>query len=277
LKYINPVSGSHLTEKKIRRFIDDYLGGKLRPRLVSEPEPSDDYIKNHAVTKVVGTTWRSIVLDPTCDVFILYYIDWDDRCNEFLSKWNGVALALYGIKPFLNIASFNWGLNEVENQIKIPGFPALVFYPANDKDDPVVYHGDFSVKDIYEFIILKRSMDWDLPPRMKEVAFIDPEEPEDVFFEDETISIEFSGDELFGNDKKEEKANTSSDNKKEKTVTEDETVFDTEEEEIVYADYKKEEKENTGDDNKDAFGFVFDDEEVLFDDKDNNNIPKEEL
>ena len=190
LKFINPASGPQLTEETIRKFIEDYLGKKLKPRLSSEPEPSADYVKKHAVVKVVGTTWYNIVHDPTKDVFVLYLTDWCPNCKEFQSTWNEVALALRGVKQYLTIASYNWGLNEVENEIKIPGFPALIFYPTGDKDSPITYNGDMTAKDIFEFIVLKRTLSWELPPKLKETVFIEPEEPEDVFFEDDDMKGE---------------------------------------------------------------------------------------
>ena len=181
LKYVSPAAGADLTEPAVRSFVAQYLAHTLRPQLSSEPEPRADDVRAHAVTKVVGTSWDRIVRDPARDVFVLYYTDWCPHCKAFADTWNTVALTLQSARPFLTIAAYNWALNEVAHEIKIHGFPALVFYPARDKDHPVTYTGDMSEKDIYEFIVLRRSLVWDLPRRVMDIAFIEPDEPEDVF------------------------------------------------------------------------------------------------
>lgn len=186
LKYVCPAAGAQLTEAAVRRFVAQYLAHTLRPQLSSEPEPSAADARAHAVAKVVGTSWARIVRDPARDVFVLYYTDWCPHCQAFRATWNAVALALQPARPFLTIAAYNWGRNEVETDIRIHGFPALLFYPARDKDHPITYTGDMSEKDLYEFIILRRTLVWDLPRRVADIAFIEPDEPEDVFMGEPT-------------------------------------------------------------------------------------------
>ena len=182
LKYVCPAAGAQLTEARVRTFLAQYLAHALRPQLSSEPEPDAAAVRAHAVAKVVGTSWARVVRDPARDVFVLYYTDWCPHCKEFLPTWETVARTLRPARAHLTVAAYNWALNEVETDIRIHGFPALLFYPAGDKDHPVTYTGDMSEKDLYEFIVLRRSRAWPLPKRAMDLAFAVPDEPEDVFF-----------------------------------------------------------------------------------------------
>jgi len=57
-----------------------------------------------------------------------------------------------------------------------------------------------TIKDIFEFIVMRRTLSWDLPPRVKELVFVEPEEPEDVFIGDEedenVIYVGYGNDEV---------------------------------------------------------------------------------
>ena len=181
-KFVCPSHGALLTEHELLDFVEQYLAGELSPLLRSEPVPSEEEARSSAVVKVVGTTWESVVHDESRDVFVLCYTDWCVQCDELRHTWASIARALQSVRDKLVLAEFDWERNEVAEHVTITGFPALLFYPAADKQHPVVYKGDVDEKDLLEFILLQRSFAWPQPSRMADIAFV---EPEDVFMDED--------------------------------------------------------------------------------------------
>ena len=62
-----------ITKENIKLFYEEYKGGKLKALTKSEeiPETNDELI-----TKVVGKTFKEIVLNDEKDVVIKFYAPW---------------------------------------------------------------------------------------------------------------------------------------------------------------------------------------------------------
>merc|ERR1711998_209516 len=78
-KFAADVKPADLTVDNIGAFIDDALGGKLKPHLKSEEPPASN---DGPVTVVVGKTFEEIVRDPTKDVLVKYYAPWCGHCKK---------------------------------------------------------------------------------------------------------------------------------------------------------------------------------------------------
>ena len=127
-KYAADVKPADLTVDNIGAFIDDALGGKLKPHLKSEEPPAGN---DGPVTVVVGKTFEEIVRDPSKDVLVKYYAPWCGHCKKLAPVWEELA-AGYKDEPNLVIAKFDATANEAEG-VEVRGYPTLIFYPKGNK------------------------------------------------------------------------------------------------------------------------------------------------
>jgi len=135
-----------ITVEAITQFVQDYLDKKLEPTLRSEPIPetNDGFVKI-----LVGKTFDQIVMDPTKDVFVMLYAPWCGHCKKLHPKFEQLAEQLQNDSSIV-IAQIDATENDVP--VDIQGFPTLMLYPANDKQNPVTFDGDRTVEAMLSFV-----------------------------------------------------------------------------------------------------------------------------
>jgi len=145
-----PFDGNSLTEKKIGAFVKDFVDGKLKPSIKSEPIPEK---QETAVTVVVAHSYKDIVLDDSKDVLIEFYAPWCGHCKALAPTYEKLA-ELYSSNPDfaskVTVAKVDATLNDVPDEIA--GFPTIKLYPAGAKDSPVDYSGSRTMEDLAAFI-----------------------------------------------------------------------------------------------------------------------------
>jgi len=137
-----------LSEEYLQQFLDDYLNGKIKSYLKSQPVPVDD---GSAVKEVVGTTWRKIVGDPTKDVLVELYAPWCGHCKKLTPIFEAAAKRLQKVTR-LTVAKMDSTNNEVEG-VNVGSFPTLHWYPAWKKDQqPIEVKIDHTEEAIIEWV-----------------------------------------------------------------------------------------------------------------------------
>ncbi|PSK41153.1 protein disulfide-isomerase domain [Candidozyma pseudohaemuli] len=122
----------------IKKFVEDFLAGKVEPIIKSEPLPSEEEVASQAVVKLVSHNYEDILKDNSKDVFVKYYAPWCGHCKKLAPIWEELA-DIYGSKnedSDVVIAHIDHTLNDVDTPIPIEGYPTLLFYPANGEVDP---------------------------------------------------------------------------------------------------------------------------------------------
>jgi protein disulfide-isomerase A1 len=155
-KYSFTYSGADLVAKLDTTFGDDlaafekaYFAGEVTPTLKSA-EPTDD--SEEAVKVIVGKQFAERVINTDQDVLLEFYAPWCGHCKSLAPKYEELAENFADVKSIL-IAKIDATENEVDHPgVDVKGFPTLLFFPAKDKQNPIVYEGARDVEGITEFL-----------------------------------------------------------------------------------------------------------------------------
>jgi protein disulfide-isomerase A1 len=135
--------------KDLLDFQASYFKGTLKPSLKSA-EPVDD--ADEAVKIIVGKDFQSRVVDSDQDVFLEFYAPWCGHCKSLAPKYEELAERFSDVSSIL-IAKMDATENEVDHPgVDVSGFPTIIFFPANDKSNPVVYSGDRDVNGMEKYL-----------------------------------------------------------------------------------------------------------------------------
>ncbi|KAK8218058.1 prolyl 4-hydroxylase, beta polypeptide [Phyllosticta capitalensis] len=139
-----------LTAKTVGKYVEDYVAGKVKPSIKSEPTPED---QSGPVHVIVANTYEKDVIDNDQDVLVEFYAPWCGHCKALAPKYDELG-NLYKNKPDfekkVKIAKVDATANDVPDEIA--GFPTIKLFRAGKKDEPVEYSGSRSVEDLAKFI-----------------------------------------------------------------------------------------------------------------------------
>lgn len=145
LKFVWSGDVKDLTGDDIKKFVDDFKAGSLKPHLKSEPIPEEQ----GALTVLVGDNWSDIVMDETKDVLVKYYAPWCGHCKALAPTWDALAADVHDIEDLV-IAKFDATANEVAG-LEIRGYPTLKFYPKDNKEG-VDYNSGRDLEDFQKWL-----------------------------------------------------------------------------------------------------------------------------
>ncbi|KAF2769403.1 protein disulfide isomerase [Teratosphaeria nubilosa] len=140
-------SASDLSAKKIGKFVDDVLAGKVEPSIKSEPIPEK---QEGPVTVVVANNYQEVVIDTDKDVLLEFYAPWCGHCKALAPKYDILAEKYKPHSDKIIIAKIDATANDVPDDIN--GFPTIKLFKAGSKDAPVDYSGSRTVEDLANFI-----------------------------------------------------------------------------------------------------------------------------
>mmetsp|Transcript_12076 Transcript_12076/g.20964 ORF Transcript_12076/g.20964 Transcript_12076/m.20964 type:complete len:492 (-) Transcript_12076:491-1966(-) len=143
-----------ITVDALDKFVSGVLAGTVADWVMSAAVPEEQMVRD--VRVVVGSTFRSIVLDASKDVFIEFYSPGCGRCKAFGPLWDAVAAKFKSV-PTLLIAKLD-GVENDTPRVNYDKFPTPMFFPANDKQHPIEYTGRWTIDALSEFIMQKASL-----------------------------------------------------------------------------------------------------------------------
>jgi protein disulfide-isomerase A1 len=132
----------------LKKFVEDFVAGKIEPSLKSEPEPESN---DGPVKIIVGTNFESIVMDKAKDVFLELYAPWCGHCKKLAPIWDELGEKMAG--SHVVIAKMDGTENDlpVSAAFAIEGFPTLKFFKA-ETNEVIDYDGDRSLESLLEFV-----------------------------------------------------------------------------------------------------------------------------
>jgi len=133
--------------ENVRSFVKDFVDGKLRPHVKSEPVPESN---DDAVKTVVGETFNSLVLDNDKDVFVEFYAPWCGHCKSLAPKWEELAQKLSHVST-LTVAKMDATANDwPKAKFAVSGYPTIFLKTASG--DVLKYEGGREVKEMTKYL-----------------------------------------------------------------------------------------------------------------------------
>lgn len=130
-------------------FENSYFNGEMKPTLKSA-EPEDD--SDEAVKVIVGKEFKKRVIESKQDVLLEFYAPWCGHCKSLAPKYEELAESFSSVDSIM-IAKMDATENEIDHPgVDVQGFPTLIFFPANDKENPRVYDGEREVAGFTEYL-----------------------------------------------------------------------------------------------------------------------------
>ena len=151
-----------ITVDALTTFASQVLDLTAPPLAMSAPPPENN---EGPLIEVVGTTVDELVMDPTKDVLLEVYSPQCGHCQALEPVYNKLARRFADV-PSVVIAKMDGTANE-HSKISVSGFPTLLFFPARENAEPIVFEGDRTLKAFTKFIKEHAVTSYELPKKDK--------------------------------------------------------------------------------------------------------------
>lgn len=147
--YATQGSTKDLSAGNIGRFADDFLAGRLKPVVKSEPIPA---VQSGPVTTVVADSFESVVLDGSKDVLLYYFREDCPYCKALAPVYDALAKTYGGGSGSSNVVIAKMDIMKNDLPEDVPYVPWVRLYRADDKSNPISYEGQRTHSDLVKFV-----------------------------------------------------------------------------------------------------------------------------
>lgn len=147
--YTTQGSTKDLSAANIGRFADDFLAGRLKPMIKSEPIPA---VQNGPVTTVVADSFESVVLDKSKDVLLYYFREDCPYCQALAPVYDALANTYGSGSAASNVVIAKMDIMKNDLPEDVPYVPWVRLYRADDKANPLSYEGQRTHSDLVKFV-----------------------------------------------------------------------------------------------------------------------------
>uniref|UniRef100_A0A3Q0SBV8 Zgc:136472 n=1 Tax=Amphilophus citrinellus TaxID=61819 RepID=A0A3Q0SBV8_AMPCI len=137
-----------LNTEHIEKFCQDYLEGKAKPKMQSEPIPEGWDQK--PVKELVGMNLEKVAFNPDRTVFVLFYLPYSKESRALFPLWEELAEA-FEEREDVVIARIDASANDINMSMQ-GAYPSLCLFPALYAERVVVYTGPRKLKPLIKFV-----------------------------------------------------------------------------------------------------------------------------
>lgn len=136
-----------LEEKNVKKFVSDFLEGKLKQHLLSEDVPED--WDKEPVKVLVGKNFAEVALNKEKDVLVEFYAPWCGHCKQLAPIYDKLG-SHFEDRGDVVVAKMDSTANELED-IKIQGFPTIKLFKKGD-NKVIDYNGERTLDGLTKFL-----------------------------------------------------------------------------------------------------------------------------
>ncbi|XP_028670211.1 protein disulfide-isomerase [Erpetoichthys calabaricus] len=132
----------------VKKFAEDFLGGKAKPKLESEPIPED--WDKHPVKELVGRNFERVAFNDERNVFVMFYAPWSEECQKLFPILEKLG-KVYEHHESVVIAKIDSTANDVHT-VLLERYPMFKFFPATYVEKIVPYQEEKTLEAFVHFI-----------------------------------------------------------------------------------------------------------------------------
>ncbi|XP_019194162.1 PREDICTED: protein disulfide isomerase-like 1-6 isoform X1 [Ipomoea nil] len=138
---------STATPRSIKGFCLGVLDGTVPPYYKSQPAPDN---KDASILAVVGKTFDDLILNSQKNILLEVHTPWCITCDTTSKQMEKLAKHFKGLENLV-FARIDASENE-HPKLQVDDYPALLFYSARDKSNPIKFPTKSSLKDLATLI-----------------------------------------------------------------------------------------------------------------------------
>ncbi|KAG6395802.1 hypothetical protein SASPL_141931 [Salvia splendens] len=138
---------SDITSRNIEEFCTGLVQGTLKPYFKSQTIPDN---KNASILTVAGKTFDELVLNNLANIVLEVHTPWCITCETTSKHVQKLAKHFKGLDNLV-FARIDASTNE-HPKLQVEDYPTLLFYPANDKSNPITLSTKSNLKDLAALI-----------------------------------------------------------------------------------------------------------------------------
>jgi len=135
-----------VTEENVKKFVTDYIAGKVPREYFKEPLPAD--WDKAPVKYVTAVNFNEFVGEKGANTLMMFYAPWCGHCKNLYPVWDKMTekFASSGLK----VGKMDSTVNEIEGMANINSYPTIRLYKKDGTQSE--YNGERTVEGIAKFI-----------------------------------------------------------------------------------------------------------------------------
>jgi len=146
-----PVKGEHdencFREENVKKFVQDYLDGKVPQHYLTEDLPEDWNKK--PCKYLTGSNFDEVVMDKSKNVLVEFYAPWCGHCKQLSPIWDKLAESLEDNEDVV-VAKMDATVNELSHT-RVRSFPTIRLY-KKDTNEVAEYNGERTLEGLTKFL-----------------------------------------------------------------------------------------------------------------------------
>lgn len=147
----NKTAEGEVTLESLKKFVSEIESNQKVPTIISEPIPNYSKENPPAVQPIVNLNFADLVYDDSCETVVMFVANDNIQSKLLAIVFKAVANILDN--KYTKFYTFNVTKNDIPEDVPdVSTYPMCIMWPAGKKDQPKVFSGEVTFKNVFDFI-----------------------------------------------------------------------------------------------------------------------------